>query len=47
VIAQDQDVAITEISEQACSFVGASACALVVVIGDVPDHLQGMLVERQ
>ena len=47
VIAQDQDVAITEIGKEACPFLGGSAGAFVVVVGDVPDHLQGMLVERQ
>jgi len=38
---------MTEIGEEACSFFGVSAGALVVVVGDVADHLQGMLVERQ
>ena len=38
---------MTEIGEEACSFLGVSARALVVVICDVADHLQGMLVERQ
>jgi len=46
VIAQDQDVAITEIGEEACLFRRVSARALIVVIGDVADQLQGMLVER-
>ena len=46
-VAQDEDVAITEIGEEACSFLGLSAGAFVVVISDVADHLQGMLVERQ
>ena len=38
---------ITEIGEEACSFLCASARAFVVVIGDVADHLQGMLVQWQ
>jgi len=38
VVAQDQDVAMTEIGEEASSFLGVSA--VVVVIGDVSDHLQ-------
>ena len=38
---------MAEIGEEACSFLGVSARALVVVIGDVADHLQGVLVERQ
>ena len=46
-IAQDHDVAITEIGEQACAFLGVSPRALIVVIGDIADHLQRMLVERQ
>jgi hypothetical protein len=47
VIAQDQDVAMTEIGEEACSFLRVSARALVVVIGDVANHMKGMLVKRQ
>ena len=47
VVAQDQDVAMTKIGEEACSFFGVAARALVVVKGDVADHLQGVLVERQ
>ena len=46
-IAQDHDVAITEIGEQARAFLGVSPGAFVVVIGNVADHLQRMLVERQ
>ena len=40
-------MAITEIRKEACSFLGLSARAFVVVIGDVTDYLQGVLVERQ
>src|SRR5438128_310163 len=47
VIAQDHDMAITEIGEEARAFLGASRRPLVVVIGDLADHLQCMLVERQ
>jgi hypothetical protein len=39
-IAQGQDVTITEIGEEACSFLGVSSGALVVVIREVADHLQ-------
>jgi len=47
VVAQDQDVAIAEIGEEADALLGVSCRALVVMIRDVADHLQGMLVERQ
>jgi hypothetical protein len=46
-IAQDHDVPIAEIGEQARALVGVSPRAFVVVIGDIADHLQRMLVERQ
>ena len=46
-IAQDHDVAITEIGEQARTLLGVSPRALIVVIGNVADHLQRMLIERQ
>jgi hypothetical protein len=39
VVAQDQNVAITEIGEEACSFRVVSARALVVVIADIADKL--------
>jgi hypothetical protein len=32
-IAQDQDVAITEIGKEACSFLGFSARAFIAVVG--------------
>ena len=38
-IAQDQDVAIAEISKEARSFLGLSAGALVIMVGDMADHL--------
>jgi hypothetical protein len=47
VIAQDQDVPIIEVSKEARSFLCASACAFVVVIGDVADYLQRVLIQRQ
>jgi hypothetical protein len=47
VIAQDQDVAIIEVGEKACSSLCTSARAFVVVIGDVADYLQGVLIQRQ
>ena len=47
VVAQDHDVAIAEIGEEARAFLRASPRALVVMIGDIADHLQRMLVERQ
>jgi RNA-directed DNA polymerase len=46
VIAQDHDVAITKIGKEARAFLGASRRPLVVVIGDITDHLQRVLVER-
>ena len=43
-VAQDQDMAMTEIDEKACSFFCASARAFVVVISNVADYLQGVLI---
>jgi hypothetical protein len=40
-------VAIAEIGEEACPFRRVSARAIVIVIRDIADHLQGMLVQRQ
>jgi hypothetical protein len=47
VIAQDQDLAVTKIGEEASSFFWVSAGALVIVVSDVDDYLQRMLVERE
>ena len=41
------DVAIAKIPEEAFEFRGVPPSAFVVVIGDIGDHLQRMLVERQ
>jgi hypothetical protein len=40
VFAQDHDVAITKIGKKARAFLDASRRPLVVVIGDIADHLQ-------
>ena len=40
-------MAMTEIGEEACSFLCISARAFVVVISDVTDYLQGILIQRQ
>src|SRR5438445_5192055 len=40
-------MAITEIGEETRAFLGAPPRLLVVMIGDIADHLQRMLVERQ
>ena len=38
---------ITEIGEQACTLLGVSPSALVVVIGNVADHLERVLIDWQ
>jgi hypothetical protein len=35
---------MTEIGEEACSFLGVSAHAFIVVISNVADYLQGVLI---
>jgi hypothetical protein len=47
VVAQYHDVLVAEIGQEAGALVGMSPGALIVVIGNVADHLQRILVDRQ
>src|SRR5947208_10004037 len=46
-VAQHHDVLVAEIGDETLALVEAPPGPLIVVIGDVPDHLECMLVERQ